>query len=61
MGFPKEQPVADTESEYSVTQAEATIDGLRVRDINYVKDVFAQRGYEATPEEIKKHPNYFKN
>ena len=49
----KEQPVADTESEYSVTQAEATIDGLRVRDINYVKDVFAQRGYEATPEEIK--------
>ena len=49
----KEQPVADTESEYSVTQAEATIDGLRVRDINYVRDVFEQRGYEATPEEIK--------
>jgi len=50
---PEEQPVVDTESEYSVTQSEATIDGLRVRDINYVRDVFEQRGYEATPEEIK--------
>jgi hypothetical protein len=51
---PKEQPEVRADGGVTILPAETLIDGLNARDINYVRNLFEQRGYEATPEEIKK-------
>ena len=50
---PKEKLEVQADGGVTILPAETLIDGLNARDINYVRDVFEQRGYEGTPEEIK--------
>jgi len=50
---PQEQLEVQADGGVTILPAETTVGGLNVRDINYVRDVFEQRGYEATPEEIE--------
>ena len=51
---PKKQPEVRADGGVTILPAETLIDGLNARDINYVRNLFEQQGYEATPEEIKK-------